>query len=89
LTLGLMAWKSDSILPAAIVHGMNNGISIYFANVNEAQIGWYLWKGHVAPFILLLSGILAVMGFKLFYRYCEEEKASRRMFNQEKYLDNG
>lgn len=89
LALGLMVWKSDSVLPAIIVHGMNNGISVYFVNVKETQIGWYLWKGHVSPSIIFLSAILAVIGFKLFYRYCEEEKANRVVFDQEKYLDNG
>jgi len=71
--LGVMAWKSDSIVPGAILHGMNNGLAIFFVNAKESHYSWYLSKGHVAPGILALMAIVTYFGLRLFWRYCEEE----------------
>jgi len=71
LLLGIMTWRSGSILPAALVHGINNGMAVYFANVDDSKIGWYLWGEHVSPVILLLMGGLIVVGFRLFYRHSQ------------------
>lgn len=72
--LGVMAWKSDSILPSMIVHGTNNALGVLFINMSETSFSWYLYKDHVHPIILVLALSGLFYGVKLFYRNCDENK---------------
>ncbi|MBD3289417.1 CPBP family intramembrane metalloprotease [candidate division KSB1 bacterium] len=76
--LGVLAWKSKSIIPSMVVHGINNGLSLIFHNTDEKNIEWYLWKDHVDPYIILIAAVVFIYGFKLFYSYCEELHASKK-----------
>lgn len=71
IILGVMSWKSDSIIPSAIVHLINNGIALLFSNLEKESYQWYLYKNHVNIPILLAAGFVTYYGFKIFYRYCE------------------
>jgi len=75
--LGVMAWKSNSIVPSMIIHFINNGIALIFANIEPEQYQWYLNKDHVST-PLVIAAIFAVFyGMKLFYKFCDsslEEK---------------
>jgi len=71
IVLGVMSWKSDSIIPSAIVHFINNGVALAFANMKEDSYSWYLYKGHVSILILIVAGLVTFYGFKSFYHYCE------------------
>ncbi|MFQ6618238.1 MAG: lysostaphin resistance A-like protein [Fidelibacterota bacterium] len=64
--LGYMAYRSDSIVPGSIVHIVNNGLAVYFSNIDENSLSWYLWKGHVSPLILILSVIIVLWGYRSF-----------------------
>ena len=70
--LGVLAWKSNSIIPSIIVHLINNGVALIFTNLGESNFQWYYWKNHVNPSIILLAGITLFFGLKKFYRYCDE-----------------
>jgi membrane protease YdiL (CAAX protease family) len=78
--LGWMAWRCDSIIPSAIVHGVNNLFAVFFANLKSAP-SWLLWRGensswgngHLHPLILILAGAAIYFGFLWFNRFCEEE----------------
>lgn len=70
--LGVMAWKSNSIIPSMIAHLINNGIALLFNNFDEAYFEWYFWKNHVDPSIIALAGITLIFGLKKFYGYCDE-----------------
>jgi membrane protease YdiL (CAAX protease family) len=86
--LGWLAWKSESIIPAAIVHAINNLLSLLLANMKTAP-SWLIWQGnspasgdgHVNPFFLLAAGGVIYFGFRLFNRFCEEEIEIPTFFN--------
>ncbi len=86
--LGWMAWKSESIIPAAIVHATNNLLSLLLVNL-KAALQWLFWPGvtsvagagHVHPFFLLVAGGVIYFGFQLFNRFCEEEIEIPTFFN--------
>lgn len=69
--LGVLSWKSDSIIPSVIVHVVNNAVALVFINLDESYFQWYLWKNHIDPFLLVLAGLITIFGFKRFYKYCD------------------
>lgn len=72
--LGVLAWKSDSIIPGAIVHAQNNLTALLLNNLTEETSNPLLgWQGHVHPLLLLAAIAALAYGLWLFYRYCEEE----------------
>lgn len=74
--LSWMAWRSDSIIPGAIVHGLNNLLAVFLINF-KINLAWLLGRGpeagHVHPLLLLTAGAAIYWGYKLFNRFCEEE----------------
>ncbi len=70
--LGVLAWKSNSIIPSMLAHSINNGLALIFANLEETQLHWYLWKDHVKLPVIGLAMIVLYFGIKQFYRYCDE-----------------
>ena len=70
--LGVVAWKTNSIIPSIIIHFMNNAIALIFNNLNESQLEWYLTKNHVSPFVIIFALIAGVFGFKKLYTIYEE-----------------
>ena len=62
--LGFIAWKTQSVLPALILHGMNNTMAMLFAFVNLEKNNLYIWNGHVAPWIILFAIYASYYGFK-------------------------
>ena len=62
--LGFIAWKTQSVLPALILHGMNNAMAMLFAFVNLEKNNLYIWNGHVAPWIILFAIYASYYGFK-------------------------
>jgi len=70
IILGLLAWRSNSIIPSVIGHATNNAAALIFYNINQQKlIGVYLWGGHVSPLILALAVVGLVYGIKQFYKY--------------------
>jgi len=88
LCLGWMARQSDSILPGAIVHGINNFLAVLFINFKTAA-SWLHWQsaeswlgaGHLHPLLLLVAGAGIYFGLQLFQRYCEEATEIPTFFN--------
>jgi membrane protease YdiL (CAAX protease family) len=71
ILLGVMAWKSNSIIPSSIVHLINNGMAITFLNVKPAYFSWYLDNEHVSISILIIAIVVAWFGLVLFFRLCK------------------
>jgi membrane protease YdiL (CAAX protease family) len=69
LVLGVLAWRSGSILPGAVIHMTNNAVSMAFMNTNEYRLRWYLLRGHVSPACLAAGLILVYVGFRLFWKF--------------------
>jgi membrane protease YdiL (CAAX protease family) len=78
--LGWMAWRSGSIIPGAIVHGINNFFAVIFVNFKIEPPGLF-WQSaasgfetrHVHPLCLLIAAGVLYWGFQWFERWCEEE----------------
>jgi len=70
--LGVLAWRSESILPCVVVHGVNNTLALVFINMNVSQLRWYSFKGHVSPLWLFLGLGFIIFGFKIFYKLTKE-----------------
>jgi hypothetical protein len=72
--LGLLAWKSDSIIPGALVHAQNNLTALLLNNLSgDAANSLLSWHGHVPPLLLLAALVALIFGLRLFHRFCEEE----------------
>ncbi len=80
--LGVLAWRSESIIPSAIIHAQNNGISVLLNNFGEGALGpWFNWSGHIHPLLLLLALAILAVGLHLFFRFCEEETRIPTLLN--------
>ncbi len=72
--LGILAWKSDSIVPSAIVHAQNNFIAVLLSNfAPEHGYGMLDWNGHLHPAILIGALLIVAFGLRVFFRFCEED----------------
>ena len=68
--LGYLAWRTDSIYPAVICHGVNNGLAVLTYNVDlEDSFGFYEWGDHVSPLVLVPAGFLLYKGFQYLDEY--------------------
>ena len=62
--LGFLAWKTKSVIPSLILHSMNNTMAMFFSFVDIEKNGFYIFHGHVAPWIILLALYSLVSGFQ-------------------------
>ena len=62
--LGFIAWKSKSVIPALVLHGMNNAMAMLFAFVDLEKNNFYIWAGHVTPWVILFAIFSSYYGFK-------------------------
>ena len=81
--LGVLVWRSGSVFPAVVVHGVYNGIALYLMNCDASRLDWYLVKGHVSPVWIVLGLGVIVWGFRLFYRLAEPGEIFDRRNGQE------
>ena len=62
--LGFLAWKTKSIIPPLILHGLNNSMALLLSSLDLQQNNFYIWNGHVAPWILIFACFSVFFGFK-------------------------
>ena len=62
--LGYLCWRTGSVIPSLILHAFNNCTALIFSFTDLNLNNFYLWKGHVAPWIIILSISLFTYGFK-------------------------
>jgi membrane protease YdiL (CAAX protease family) len=74
--LGVLAWKTRSIFPGAVAHGVNNAVALAYANMDPSRFSWYESGKHVKPLWVLLGLALIVGGFVLLYRVSETDESS-------------
>lgn len=67
--MGVVVWRTGSIFPAVAIHIVNNGLSLYMANLSESQLTWYRPGDHVAIHWLIIALLLVVRGFYSFYKW--------------------
>jgi membrane protease YdiL (CAAX protease family) len=63
--LGFLSWKTGSVLPSLILHGLNNTMAMIFSFSEAGDGNIYIWNGHVAPWIIIIALACAVTGFKV------------------------
>ena len=64
LILGFLAWRTRSVVPSLILHGLNNSMAIILSFSSGEAIAFYTWKEHVSPWVLLPAFGLMIIGFK-------------------------
>ena len=62
--LGYLSWKCGSIIPSLILHSINNAAAILLSFTEIDVEGFYLWKGHLSPIIILVALYLFFYGFR-------------------------
>ena len=65
MLLGYLSWRTNSILPGIILHGLNNGFAVALNNVENVFSRCYDWHEHVNPLWILIAIILIIFGFKM------------------------
>ena len=66
LIFGYVTWKSRSILPAILLHGLNNLLSLIMINLPEESLLWYAQGKHVNLIWIGLGIVLLLPAFKYF-----------------------
>lgn len=64
VVLGYLAWRTGSIIPGIILHSLNNVFALAFITLAPSEDSVYLWNGHVAPMVLILSLVGVAIGFR-------------------------
>lgn len=62
LFLGIVAWRTNSIVPTIIMHGMNNGLVILFNNLEPETVAWYGDKTQIESNVMIIGLLLAFVG---------------------------
>ena len=65
MVIGYTAWRTNSIIPAIIIHGINNLIGVIFLNYNlDPYMHWYEWHDHVSPIVIVISAAILFFSIK-------------------------
>lgn len=62
--LGYLAWRTNSILPSLILHGLNNGFAVALNNAQDIFSKYYNWHGQVNPLWIFIAIIFIILGFR-------------------------
>ena len=65
MLLGYLSWRTNSIMPGIILHGLNNGFAVALNNVENVFNRYYDWREHVNPLWIFIAIILIIFGFKM------------------------
>ena len=63
IMLGFLSWKTNSIIPSLILHTLNNTIALIVSFIDLKENNFYLWKGHVSPWIIIIAVFFLYKGF--------------------------
>ncbi len=74
MILGYLVWRTGSVWPAVILHGVNNLAAIMFANGNDESFAWYTLGGHVSPLWLLVAALMTYAGFRSLAANADQDK---------------
>ena len=73
LVLGYLAWRTNSIIPGLILHGLNNGFAVALNNAQDIFNKYYNWHEHVNPFWVIVAIIFVFIGFKFLNHDLEKQ----------------
>jgi membrane protease YdiL (CAAX protease family) len=64
VVLGYLAWRTNSIVPSLILHGLNNGFAVALNNCPDIFIKYYNWHCQVNPIWLMIAIIFVILGYR-------------------------
>ena len=64
IILGFLAWKTNSVIPPLILHGINNAMAMFFSFADIESNSIYIFNGHVAPWFIFFATYAILRGFK-------------------------
>jgi membrane protease YdiL (CAAX protease family) len=73
LVLGYLAWRTNSIFPSLILHGLNNGFAVALNNAQDYFNKHYNWHEHVNPLWVAFALILIFFGFRIMNHNLENQ----------------
>jgi membrane protease YdiL (CAAX protease family) len=63
--MGYLAWRWNSIIPAALIHAANNLWALrHLLNLGYGEAGFYDWNEHVNPLIIVIAAIIFFKSFR-------------------------
>lgn len=81
--LGFISWRTGSIIPAIICHGINNLLALIYYNIDVPDdLPFYEWHGHVSPILLLAAVFIAFKGIQYIHRYYQIPPSSRTISSE-------
>lgn len=81
--LGFISWRSASIIPAIICHGINNLLALVYYNIDVTRdLPFYEWHGHVSPILLLGAVLIAFKGIQYIDRYYQIPPSSSNISSE-------
>ena len=73
MLLGYLSWRTNSIIPGIILHGLNNGFAVALNNTENVFSRYYNWYEHVNPLWIFIAIILIIFGFKMLNKNLENQ----------------
>ena len=73
MLLGYLSWRTNSIIPGIILHGLNNGFAVALNNVEDVFNRYYYWHNHVNPAWIVFAIIIIFLGFKMLNKDLENQ----------------
>ncbi len=65
VVLGFLAWRTNSVFPSIIVHGLNNFLSLLAINFDISEtMSWYFLGDHVSPVIIVIAAGILFLSIK-------------------------
>ena len=86
LFFGYVAWRTNSIWIPFLLHALNNGISVWFANMNQEDLAGFGWHGHTPPLLLLAGVVLFYLGLRWFIRVTPVANKDEDVMNIEDFI---
>jgi len=69
--LGYLSWRTNSIIPGIILHGLNNGFAVALNNVEDVFSRYYNWHEHVNPAWIIGAIFIIYLGFNILNKELE------------------
>ncbi|MFC1536039.1 lysostaphin resistance A-like protein [Candidatus Neomarinimicrobiota bacterium] len=73
MLLGYLSWRTNSIIPGIILHGLNNGFAVALNNAEDVFNRYYNWHNHVNPIWVIFAIIIIFLGFKMLNKDLENQ----------------
>jgi len=73
MLFGYLSWRTNSIIPGIILHGLNNGFAVALNNAEDVFNRYYNWHNHINPAWIVFAIIIIFLGFKMLNKDLENQ----------------